>query len=80
MAYAYLTVHAERALWPIQNGGKLSALHAWAFLLLVITGPGAWSVDGLIGRARHGRDVTAGHAGQNDAERKDAQSQRVGVR
>jgi putative oxidoreductase len=55
MAYAYFTVHQERALWPIQNGGELSALYAWAFLLIVITGPGAWAVDGLFAGARAAR-------------------------
>lgn len=55
MAYAYFTVHQEHALWPIQNGGELSALYSWAFLLIVITGPGAWAVDGLLTAARAAR-------------------------
>ena len=50
MAYAYFVVHQEHALWPIQNGGELSVLFCWSFLLLVVTGPGAWSIDGLMGR------------------------------
>ena len=52
MAYAYFTAHQEHALWPIQNGGELSVLFCWSFLLLVVTGPGPWSVDALIARSR----------------------------
>ncbi|MFF8727594.1 DoxX family protein [Streptomyces sp. NPDC015171] len=56
MAYAYFDVHQQAALWPIQNGGELSALFSWAFLLLVFTGSGAFGVDRLLGR----RTATAG--------------------
>ncbi|GII21582.1 DoxX family protein [Planosporangium mesophilum] len=52
MAFAYFTVHQERGLWPIQNGGELAALFCWSFLLIVVVGPGRWSVDRLLGRAR----------------------------
>lgn len=48
MAYAYFTAHQPEALWPLQNGGELSALFCWAFLLLVFTGPGALALDGLL--------------------------------
>jgi putative oxidoreductase len=51
MAYAYFDVHQSAALWPIQNGGELAALYAWAFLLVVIAGPGAWALDSLLGGA-----------------------------
>jgi putative oxidoreductase len=47
MAYAYFTVHAEKALWPIQNGGELSVLFCWSFFLLAFTGAGPWSIDAL---------------------------------
>ncbi|MER6524639.1 DoxX family protein [Streptomyces sp. NPDC001508] len=50
MAYAYFNVHQEAALWPIQNGGELSALFCWAFFLLVFTGSGALGLDGLLVR------------------------------
>ncbi len=52
MAYAYFDVHQSMALWPLQNGGEASAMFCWAFLLLVFTGPGALSVDRLLGRGR----------------------------
>ncbi|GGP55261.1 DoxX family protein [Streptomyces abikoensis] len=54
MAYAYFDVHQSMALWPIQNGGEASAMFAWAFLLLVFTGPGALSVDRFLGRGKQG--------------------------
>lgn len=47
MAYAYFVVHQPRGLLPIQNGGELAAVYSWAFLLLVFTGAGAWSIDHL---------------------------------
>ena len=50
MAYAYFTVHQEHALWPIQNGGELSVLFCCSFLLLAITGPGAWTLPWLTAR------------------------------
>lgn len=52
MAYAYFTVHQGEGLWPMQNGGESPALFCWAFLLLVFTGPGAWSLDKLFFGAR----------------------------
>ncbi|MGW2599678.1 DoxX family protein [Streptomyces klenkii] len=52
MAYAYFDVHQSMALWPIQNGGESSAMFAWAFLLLVFTGPGALSLDRLFSRRK----------------------------
>ncbi|WP_411140468.1 DoxX family protein [Streptomyces sp. x-80] len=47
MAYAYFSSHQGTALWPIQNGGELSVMFCWAFLLIVFIGPGTWSLDGL---------------------------------
>ncbi|WP_354640901.1 DoxX family protein [Kitasatospora camelliae] len=57
MAYAYFSVHQEMALWPIQNGGELSALFSWTFLVIAAVGPGALALDGLL--ARRGRAVPA---------------------
>ncbi|MGK5531281.1 DoxX family protein [Streptomyces sp. URMC 129] len=39
-AYAYVGAHAFPRPWPIDNGGELPALCAWAFLLQAVTGPG----------------------------------------
>ncbi len=52
MAYAYFTVHQERGLWPIQNGGELPVMFCWSFLLIAILGPGVWSVHALIRKSR----------------------------
>ncbi|MEE4545078.1 DoxX family protein [Streptomyces sp. V4-01] len=58
MAYAYFTVHQKHAVWPIQNGGELSVLFCWTFLLLAITGPGVWTLSWLMAKA-----TTAASAG-----------------
>ncbi|MGW0991898.1 DoxX family protein [Streptomyces sp. NPDC002520] len=50
MAYAYFDVHQQAALWPIQNGGELSALFCWTFFLLIFTGSGALGLDRLFNR------------------------------
>lgn len=47
MAVAYFWRHQPDGLLPIQNEGESAALYAFAFLLLVFTGAGAWSVDRL---------------------------------
>lgn len=54
MAYAYFVVHQPEALMPHRNGGELAALFCWAFLLVVILGPGRWSLDALLARRRGG--------------------------
>ncbi|GAA4982307.1 DoxX family protein [Actinopolymorpha pittospori] len=58
MAFAYFTVHQEKALLPIQNGGEASAMFCWAFLLIVFFGPGSWSIDRLFNR-RQGQPAQA---------------------
>ncbi|NJQ02926.1 DoxX family protein [Streptomyces zingiberis] len=50
MAFAYFTVHQPQGLFPMQNDGEGAALYCWALLLLVFSGPGPWSLDGLLGR------------------------------
>ena len=50
MAVAYWMVHAPRSFFPVLNGGDASILYCFVFLLLVFTGPGAWSIDGLVAR------------------------------
>lgn len=52
MAYAYFVVHQPVHLLPLRNGGELAAMYCWAFLLIAALGPGAWAVDGLLGRRR----------------------------
>ncbi|WP_326558753.1 DoxX family protein [Micromonospora sp. NBC_01796] len=45
MAYAYFVVHQPDDLLPLNNGGELSALFCWSFLLIAVLGPGPWSLD-----------------------------------
>ncbi|WP_194909172.1 DoxX family protein [Catenulispora rubra] len=52
MAYAYFSVHQEKALLPMQNGGEPAALFSWAFLMIAIVGPGPLAVDALRAKAR----------------------------
>jgi putative oxidoreductase len=58
MAYAYFTVHIERAFWPLQNGGEGAALFCWAFFLIGVLGGGAWSLDHLRAARRGGAAPT----------------------
>ncbi|GGV14071.1 integral membrane protein [Kitasatospora herbaricolor] len=54
MAYAYFSVHQERALWPLQNGGEGSVLFCWTFLLIAAVGPGSLALDGVLSRRGFG--------------------------
>jgi putative oxidoreductase len=38
-------------MFPVLNGGDAAILYCFVFLLLVFTGPGAWSLDGLFRRS-----------------------------
>ena len=51
MAVAYWMFHFPRNFYPVLNGGDASILYCFVFLLLVFTGPGAWSVDGQRSRS-----------------------------
>ena len=61
MAYAYFVVHQPQALWPSTNGGELSVLFCWSFLLVAVLGAGHWSVDAVLFR-RGTADAPAGPA------------------
>lgn len=52
MAVAYWMVHAPQNAFPALNGGDAAILYCFVFLLLVFTGPGAWSVDAARGQTR----------------------------
>lgn len=64
MAYAYFSVHQLKAAVPIQNGGELSVVFCWAFLLIAVAGPGTWAVDTLLTRGRRGAESSTGAAGR----------------
>jgi putative oxidoreductase len=52
MAVAYWMFHAPRNFFPVLNGGDAAILYCFVFLLLVFTGPGAFSLDGRRSAAR----------------------------
>ena len=56
MAAAYFIGHASRGtpLVPMLNGGELAVLYCFVFLFFWISGPGAWSIDGMMRRNRDG--------------------------
>ncbi|MCW8087842.1 DoxX family protein [Sabulicella glaciei] len=61
MAVAYWMFHAPRNYYPLLNGGDAAILYCFVFLLLVFTGPGAWSFDEAWGRrADDGRKSSLG--------------------
>ena len=51
MAVAYFWIQVPDGFWPTVNGGETAVLYCFAFLLLVVTGPGAIAVSR--GRAAH---------------------------
>lgn len=51
MAVAYFMFHAPSSFYPAVNGGDAAILFSFIFLYLFVAGPGAWSLDGLRGRA-----------------------------
>jgi putative oxidoreductase len=52
MAVAYFMAHAPRGFWPALNMGEGAILFTFIFLFLAAAGPGAWSVDGTMGKKR----------------------------
>ncbi len=48
MAVAYWMAHAPRSFFPIENGGESAILFCFIFLYLAFSGPGAWSLDGIL--------------------------------
>ena len=50
MAYAYLTSHMVRSVWPVQNQGTPALLFCFIWLYISAAGPGPWSVDAMLRR------------------------------
>jgi len=48
-AAAYWMAHGSAGLFPIANGGELSALYCFIFLFIAARGAGIWSVDSKMG-------------------------------
>jgi len=57
MAYAYFQAHAQRAFWPILNGGELTTLYCFLWLYFAAAGPGSISLDAVIFRRPKKRKV-----------------------
>ena len=57
MAVAYFQFHAPGSFWPTVNMGIPAILYCFLFLYLMVAGPGAWSLDGMLARRRGGRDT-----------------------
>ena len=51
MAVAYFLMHAPAALLPILNGGEMAVMYCFTFLYFAVAGAGAYSLDGLRGKA-----------------------------
>ncbi|MFT5840147.1 MAG: putative oxidoreductase [Bermanella sp.] len=45
MAVAYWMVHGLNNLFPIANGGEITAFYCFAFLYIATNGPGIWSLN-----------------------------------
>lgn len=56
MAAAYFIAHAGNGFWPILNRGELAIVYCWLFLYLTAAGPGALSLDAILGRTEPASD------------------------
>jgi putative oxidoreductase len=51
-AFVYFIGHAPQNFFPLLNNGDAPILWCFVFLYIAAAGPGAWSVDAMIGRER----------------------------
>jgi putative oxidoreductase len=49
---AYVYAAMPRGAWPISNGGIDTLTYVLIFLYLAAAGPGAWSLDALLGQKK----------------------------
>lgn len=52
MAAAYFLAHAPQGTYPVNNGGDAAILFCFVFLFLIFSGPGALSLDSVMGKRR----------------------------
>lgn len=52
MAVAYFQFHAPSGFWPSNNKGEPAVLFCFIWLYYFVAGPGAWSLDSLLAKAR----------------------------
>jgi putative oxidoreductase len=55
MAVAYFKGHAPQGFWPVLNQGSPAILFCFLYLYLSAAGPGPWSLDAYLDRARTAR-------------------------
>ena len=60
MAVAYFQFHFPQSFFPTTSMGVPAIMYCFFFLMLVATGPGAWSVDGTLARRRAGLATRTG--------------------
>ncbi len=52
MAVAYWMFHAPQSIYPVQNGGDAAILYCFVFLYIAAAGPGAFALDGMLGKKK----------------------------
>src|SRR5450432_512058 len=53
MAVAYFMAHfSADKFFPIQNHGESAVVYCFVFVFILFHGPGAWSIDALIGKGK----------------------------
>ena len=52
MAIAYFYAHAPQGPFPLLNGGEAAILYCFIFLLLMVVGPGEFSIDKIRAKRR----------------------------
>lgn len=55
MAVAYFQFHSPQSPWPTVNGGVSAVLYCFIFLYFIASGPGAWSIDGILHKASNNK-------------------------
>ena len=56
MAIGYWAIHAPRSVYPVLNLGESAILFCFIFLVFAATGPGKWSIDGMLRQRRPDSD------------------------
>jgi putative oxidoreductase len=60
MAAAYFMAHAPHGfLWTIMNHGESPAILSFLFLYIALAGPGPYSFDAMLARARRGGTISS---------------------
>jgi putative oxidoreductase len=52
MAVAFFMFHAKGGLLPYLNKGELAVVYCFVFFYIFLRGPGAFSIEAMIGRGR----------------------------